>query len=213
MKGCKGRRILLLGEDTSVSARLADLLAERGHDAMAFHSRGELKAALAAQEPDLIIVCVAAGASGESGLNIGRTPLQYVGHPVRSADHELGRGRCVRGRRGRCARSPRQQLRQPAALCAGDLRGPRTASRASPVAPPHRAAERGTAAGARHQRRNRGAHGADAAQPTTGVRGAARRGACAALPTERVRRRAAAVARVAERPSSILEQSARTLET
>ncbi len=68
MKDSRGRRILLVGDDTSVSARLADLLAERGYDTTAVHSRAGLKAALAAQEPDLIIVCGAAGASGESAL-------------------------------------------------------------------------------------------------------------------------------------------------
>jgi AmiR/NasT family two-component response regulator len=68
MSGSKRRRILLVGDDTSVSARLESLLAEQGHEARAFPSLADLLAALPANPPDLLIVTAGANTAAAPAL-------------------------------------------------------------------------------------------------------------------------------------------------
>ena len=61
-------RILITATDTSVAARLADLLLERGHHAAVHADPADLMAAVGAETADLVVLCVAAGADPDYAL-------------------------------------------------------------------------------------------------------------------------------------------------
>ena len=64
----KSWRILITAGDTSVAARLADLLLERGHHAVAHTDPTELMTAVSAETPDLVVLCAAAGSEADYAL-------------------------------------------------------------------------------------------------------------------------------------------------
>ena len=64
----KSWRILITADDTSVAARVADLLLERGHSAVAHTDPTELMTAVSAETPDLVVLCAAAGAEADYAL-------------------------------------------------------------------------------------------------------------------------------------------------
>lgn len=68
MSGSKRRRILLVGDDTSITARLETLLAEQGHEATAFPTLADLMAVLPANHPDLLIFTVGANTARSLAL-------------------------------------------------------------------------------------------------------------------------------------------------
>ncbi len=79
MSGSKRRRILLVGDDTSVTARLESLLAEQGHEATAFPTLADLMAALPASQPDLLIFTT--GANTASALALAAKLSSASGSP------------------------------------------------------------------------------------------------------------------------------------
>ena len=64
----KSWRILITASDTSVATGLADLLLERGHHAAVHADPTDLMAAVSAEMPDLVMLCVAAGAEPDYAL-------------------------------------------------------------------------------------------------------------------------------------------------
>lgn len=64
----KSWRILITASDTSVAARLADLLLERGHHAAVHADPADLMAAVSAETTDLVVLCVAAGTEPDYAL-------------------------------------------------------------------------------------------------------------------------------------------------
>lgn len=65
------RHILVLGEEPSVSSRLADLLGELGHEATVYRSRVDVMGAVTAHAPSLVIIC--SDGQDEQTLSFGAT--------------------------------------------------------------------------------------------------------------------------------------------
>ena len=77
----KSWRILITACDTSVAQRLADLVLERGHQAAAHADPTDLMAAVSAEMPDLVMLCVAAGAEPDYALGAtlsGMLEIPYI---------------------------------------------------------------------------------------------------------------------------------------
>jgi AmiR/NasT family two-component response regulator len=64
----KSWRVLITASDTSIAARLADLLLERAHQAIVHADPADMMAAVSAETPDLVILCVGAGADPDYAL-------------------------------------------------------------------------------------------------------------------------------------------------
>ncbi len=84
-QSAKQTRILILAEDTSVASRVADLLLERGCEAAAHRDPADLMAAVSAQAPDLVILCVPAGLEPNYSLGVALCGVFAVPYIVLAA--------------------------------------------------------------------------------------------------------------------------------